>query len=846
MSNASLVSLWRLAWGQTLRDFRAGELRLVLLAVGLAVAALSAVGFFADRLEAGLRRDAGALLGGDSVVSSDQPAPEDFVRQAQAAGLRVSRSASFPSMARAPEARGAAARLVAVKAVDDAYPLRGALELRRLEGAPPEKVAGGPQPGSVWVDEALRAGLGVQLGDALGLGDTELRIDGWIVNEPDRGAGFLAFAPRVMLHERDLAATGLVQPASRVSHRLAVAAPTGQEAAPAAWGRWAKAAIRAREIKGARLESLESGRPEMRQTLDRASRFLNLVALLSALLAAVAVAIAAREFAERHLDDCAMLRVLGVPRRRIAQSFVLQFGGLALVAGGVGVALGWLTHLLFLGLLGNLVPTDLPPAGAWPAALGLGVAFVLLWGFGLPPVLQLARVPPLRVMRRDVGNLPPASWGVLAAGAVAFAALLVAVAREPVLGLIAVGGFAAAAGLFALAAWAAVKLLGRLVPEVGAPRALVLATRQIVSRPAYAVLQVSSLAVGLMALVLLVLLRTDLVDSWRQATPADAPNRFVINLQPDQVADFEAQLAQAGVGAHDLYPMIRGRLLTINGQPPGPAIRADERARRLVEREFNLSHAAELPGHNQLVAGRWSPGDADGLSVEQGLAETLGLKLGDRLVFDIAGVPREGRVTSLRRLEWGSMRANFFVMFPLAEMPEVPATWMAAFRAPADPAFDNRLVARFPNLTNVDVSASIAQLQSVLGQVIAAVETLFAFTLAAGVAVLLSAVTATRESRAREYAVMRACGAGSRLLAQVQRIELLGLGALAGLLATLAAMGVGAALARWAFEFRWTAGPWVPLAGTAVGALLALAAGWWGLREVLRRPVMDTLRRASE
>jgi len=839
-------ALWRLALNQSLRDFRAGELRLVLVAVLLAVAALTAVGFFADRLQAGLTRDAAALLGGDVVISSDHPAPPAFLAQAKAAGLSMALSASFPSMARAPEDRGGATKLVAVKSVGDGYPLRGAMSLRAADGKAEVLVPHGPPPGRAWVDEALPEALGLKPGDTLWLGDARLLVERLIVIEPDRGAGFMSFAPRVMINAADLDATGLVQPASRISYRLAVAAPLGREAAAAGFARWARAAIHADDLRGIRVESMESGRPEMRQTLDRAAKFLNLVALLAALLAAVAVAIAARDFAERHLDDCAMLRVLGLPQRTIAGVYAIEFGLLALTASALGVLLGFGTHYLFLSLLGSLLPAALPPPGVWPALFGLGVGLTLLLGFGLPPVLQLARVPPLRVIRRDMGGLKPASLGVLLAGGGGFAALLLAVARDLTLGAIAVGGFAAAAGLFALLAWGAVTLLGRAVPETRAPRWLVLATRQIASRPAYAVLQVASLAVGLMALALLVLLRTDLVDSWRQATPPDAPNRFVINIQPEQAADFEAVLKAAGVGPHDSYPMIRGRLLTINGAVPGPQIEADERARRLVEREFNLSHAAEMPPHNALVGGRWTPGEADGLSVEQGLAETLGLKLGDKLVFDIAGQPREGRITSLRKLDWGSMRANFFVMFPLAEMPDLPATRIAAFRAPADPAFDRQLSARFPNLTSVDVTASIAQLQKVLDQVILAVEYLFAFTLATGLAVLFAAVTATREMRAREYAVMRACGASSRLLGQVQRAELLGLGALAGLLATAAAMGVGWALARYAFEFRWTAPAWVPLAGTAAGALLALSAGWWGLREVLRRPVMDTLRRAAD
>jgi putative ABC transport system permease protein len=540
-----------------------------------------------------------------------------------------------------------------------------------------------------------------------------------------------------------------------------------------------------------------------------------------------------------------MLRVLGLPQRRIAWSYGLEFACVGFLASLAGVAIGFAVHHVFVWLLAGLVNAALPAASLWPALFGLGVGMTLLLGFGLPPVLQLAQVPALRVIRRDVGALKASSMLVLAAGAVGFAALLMAVSSDLKLGAIAVGGFAVAVAFFAALAWLAVRMLRRAVPEASAPRWLVLATRQIASRPAFAVLQVSALAVGLLALMLLVLLRTDLISSWRQATPPDAPNRFVINLQPDQGDAFRQALTAAGVQRFDWYPMIRGRLVAVNGQPVTPESYTDERAKRLVDREFNLSHAAELPAHNPVVAGRWTPDEADAVSVEDGLAQTLGLKLGDALSFDIGGQVQAGRVTSLRKVDWGSMRVNFFVIFPRAQMPGVPVSYISAFRAPETRGFDNALSREFPNITNVDVSASIGQVQRVLDQVIRAVEFLFGFTLAAGLVVLFAAVSATREARAREYALMRAMGAGSTLLARVQRAELLGVGALAGFLASVASVAVGWALARYAFEFNWSPSPWVPLAGTAAGALLALAAGWWGLRGVLRRPVVETLRRAA-
>jgi len=843
---------WALAVRQTLRDFRAGELRLLMVAVMLAVAALTAVGFFADRINGGLARDARQLLGGDAIVASDKPAPPEFAAKAKELGLATARTASFPSMGRAADAQGGATRLVTVKAVSDGYPLRGQLRLADAPGGAEAAVVQAPERGTVWVDPGLLAALELKVGDPLLLGDASLRITKLIVVEPDRGAGFLGFAPRVLMHEADLAATALIQPASRVTYRLAVAAPAGgSEAVVRRFVDWAEADIKTRDLRGTRVESLSTGRPEMRQTLDRAEKFLNLVALLAALLAAVAVGIASRDFAERHLDDCAMLRVLGQAQRTIAWQYGLEFACVGLLASAAGVLLGFLVHHGFVVLLAGLVETALPAPTVWPALFGIGVGMTLLFAFGLPPVLQLARVPPLRVIRRDVGGLKPASLAVLAAGTAGFVALLLAVSSDLTLGLIAVGGFAAAVAVFALLSWLAVQLLRRAVPEARAPRWLVLATRQIAARPAFAVVQVSALSVGLLALVLLVLLRTDLVSSWRRATPPDAPNRFVINVQPDQGDAFQRRLKDAGVQRYDWFPMIRGRLVAINGKAVRPEDMPDGRAQRLLDREFNLSHDTRLPGHNQVVGGRWTADEANALSVEEGLAQTLGLKLGDTLRFDIAGMPAEGRVTSLRKVDWTSMRVNFFVLFPTAAMAEgVPVTYIAAFRAPAPrdgvPNFDNALAREFPNITTVDVSTQIAQVQRVLDQVIRAVEFLFGFTLASGLVVLFAAVTATRESRAREFAVMRAMGAGSRLLAQVQRAELLGVGALAGVLASGAAIAVGWGLARYAFDFAWNPSPLVPLASGVAGALLALGAGWWGLREVLRRPVIETLRRAAE
>ena len=842
------ASVWRLAGRQVWRDFIAGELKLLLWAVVLAVGALTAVGFFADRMRSGLVRDAAQLLGGDAVVLGDKPLAPAFQEEALRRGFVVGQAANFPSMARAGEAQGGAAKLAAVKAVDAEYPLRGKIDVRFGETAPVQSLRQAPAAGTVWIDPALANALSLKVGDGLELGDATLRIAALIAIEPDRGTGFAALAPRVMLNVADLPATGLVQPSSRITWRLAVGAPNGDEKLAGDYADWAKAKIKADGLRGMHVENLASGRPEMTQTVDRAQQFLSLVALLTALLSAVAVAVAARDFAQRHLDDCAMLRVLGQTQNRIAAVHAIEFVGLGLFASLLGLALGFALHLGFVALLTSWLPNGLPWPGPMPALLGVGVGLTLLLGFGLPPVLQLARVPPLRVLRRDVGTPKVASVGVLAGAFLGFAALMIVAARDVKLGLISVGGFAGAALLFAFVAWLAVKALRRFVPEARAPRWLVLATRAIAARPAFAVLQVSSMAIGLMALWVLVLLRTDLIDSWRAATPPDAPNRFVINIQPDQAQAYRDVLKTAGVQGDDWFPMIRGRLISINDEPIGKRYKPDSDASNMIQRELNLTHTPDQPPNAKIVAGKWVPEQADGLSVEEGLAKTLGLKLGDKMAFDVGGQPVSGHITTLRKVDWGSMRVNFFVMFPRSNMGDLPLSYISAFKAPATAtaAFDNRLASQFPNVTAIDVSATIAQVQGVLDQVIHAVELLFAFALVAGLVVLVATVSATREARAREFAVMRAVGASGSLLGRVQRVELLGVGALAGLLAASAAVAVGWSLAKWVFEFHWNPPWWVPLGGAASGAALALAAGWWSLHEVLARPVMETLRRAAQ
>jgi putative ABC transport system permease protein len=832
-----LVDLLKQAGRMAARDWRAGELRLLAAALVVAVAAVTSVGFLVDRIRIGLERDATQLIGADLVLSSDRPVGEAQRQAALRAGLRTAETVIFPSMA-ISERDADASSLAAVKAVSDDYPLRGRLRVATAVDAADAAAEGVPEPGTVWADAQAIQALRIGVGERLRLGERTFTVARLITVEPDRGAQFINFAPRVMLNLADLPSTELIQPGARVTYRLLVA---GEPPAVRAFsGR-----LRGSLERGQQIESLEAGRPEMQRTLERAERFLALVALLAAMIAAVAVAVASRRFSLRHLDSCAMMRCLGLAQRDIFRLFALEFVAIGVAACAVGMALGFAFHFLLIEALGSLIATGLPLPSVAPALQAGATGLVLLLGFSLPPLAQLRAVPPLRVLRKDVGapgSRALAGYGVGLAG---FLALIVWAAGDPKIGAMTAAGFAVGVLVFAACAWLVLQLLAplRSIGKLGVAWRFAVAAVQ--RRPAAAVVQLIALAVGIMALLLLTVVRTDLVGAWRAAAPPDAPNRFIINIQPDQVRTVEQRLRDAGIVDAPLHPMIRGRLIAVNGNAIGPEHFSNERAQRLVDREFNLTYADEAPSHNPIVAGSWYAADADELSMEEGIARQLGLALGDTLTFDIAGNTVRARVGSLRKVNWDSLRANFFVIMPSRLLADQPKSFITAFHLPAGKgALATELLREMPNLTVLDTSAIFRQVQAVLDQVIAAIEFLFLFTLAAGVLVLYAALAATFDERVREAGLLRALGASREQLSRAQTAEMLCLGGLAGLLAAAAASAVGWALARFAFEFEYTVAPWVFVLGIGGGIACALAGGWFGLRNVLKSPPLATLREA--
>lgn len=892
---ASRASALRLSFLLLWRDLLARELNLLLVALLVAVAAVTTVGFFVDRLDRALNEQALHLLGGDLVLRADRPIPEDWTRKARALGLRVAHTASFPSMAMAGSSSPDAdaededealppTQLASVLAVSHDYPLRGELTVTADEAGPFAGVSGtddgaspgrladsqqapargpssanetaapgdlqartsqtiqhGPPAGSVFVDESLAQGLGLKLGDTLALGNARFTIDRFILMEPSRGASFVNFAPRLMLSIDDLPATGLVRPGSRISHGLLVA---GEAQAVSEFQDWLQRRLGA----GQRLENLEAGRPEIQNTLARARQFLALVSLLSALIAAVAIGLGARRFAERHLDGFAILKAMGLTQRVLARTLMLEMLWLALAGGALGVTLGWVAHHALTGVARVMLETSLPAASAWPALQALLVAVVLVLGFAAVPVLRLAGVTPLRVLRRDLGAPGLSVWLVLIVALGAFGLLLFWLVGEARLSLLALGGFVVAGLAFVLLAMCGVWLAARLRPKRtrgGWALVLRLALTGWSRRLSMTTVQIVALTIGLMALLLLTVVRNDLQAAWQQAAPPDAPNRFVINIQPDQQADVRRMLAEAGLGEVPLYPMVRGRLVAINDRPVRPQDYPDDRAQRLVDREFNLSYTDRMPGHNRLAAGRWIHPQAAEVSAEVGIMNTLGLKLGDHLRFDVAGQPVEMTLVGSRELKWDSMQVNFFMIGSPAALATQPQSLITSFHLPPGrEGLVRQLTRAMPNLTIVDTGAITAQIQTMIGQVVQAVQFLFLFTLAAGCVVLYAAMGSVRDERVAEVALMRALGASRRQLGLVQLLELSLTGLLAGLMGAAGATLLGWLLAREVFDFAYQPSLWLLLGSILASMLFIVLAGGWNIWRLLDTPPLRALRGA--
>ncbi len=850
----------RLAIAMLRRDWRAGEWRVLLIALLLAVGSISTVGLFADRVRQALQQESHALLGADLRVSSAHPLAPAYRAEAQFRGLRVLATAVFPSMvthlaSNLPSGN----QLVEVQALEQGYPLRGKIMIEDAAESNGSKVSNDaghqaqavPKPGTLWVDGRMMRRMGLQLGDELNIGAAHLHIAAQVLRDVDQAVGFASIAPRVQINLGDLPATGLVQEGSRINYRLLVA---GEAEQVANYRSWLQSKIKA----GEKLEDVRDARPEIRLALERAEHFLGLAALMAFVLAGVALALAARHFISRHLDSCAVMRCLGASQAQVLRIFLYQFLLLGVAAVVLGCLLGYTAQSVLVESIAAMREAGLPVPGWQPLAQAAGSGMALLLGFTFLPLWQLKRVSPLRVIRRELG-VPGANAGMMyGVGALVLGVLFLWQAGSLKLGLTVLAGLAAGLLLFGLIAWLALRGLAAL--PLGRRHVFANLARHGRSNA----VQIVALSLGGMALLLLTLVRAELMQNWRERLPPDAPNHFMVNIQPDQRAAVRTFFAQHQLDAPVLFPMVRGRLLAINQRRVNADDYAEPNAKAMIEREFNLSWSDVLPEGNKLVQGKWwlregggeaaghppaSPlrgeaisSSASALSVEEGIAKTLGIHMGDTLTYDVAGNQFTAQVVNLRKLRWDSMRVNFFVITTPGLLEDYPASYLSSFYLPPDRAqAGDALLKAFPNLLVIDTEAIIDQVRHIMDQIAQTLSAIFLFTLLSGLAVLYAALLATQDERIYQSAILRTLGADSRYLRRLHLGEFAVIGALSGLFAAAGAGLLGWVLARNVLEIPYAPSPLFWLVGLAGGMVTVMLAGWLATRRATQLSPMQVL-----
>ncbi len=808
------------------RDWRAGELRLLATAVVVAVASVTAVSFFTDRIERAMARQASEVLAADLVIRWSQRPPDAIEERATASGLSTARTLSFPSVVLA----GETTQLVQVKGVSPTYPLRGRLRTAPTPGAPDVIAEQTPRRGEAWLEARLLTLLGIEVGDRLKLGDLDLLVSRVLTYEPDRAANLFRLAPRVMISLADTEESGLLGPASRVRYRLLLA---GNEQQVAEFQKRFADAL----PDGAELSDVRAARPQVRDALDQGGKFLRLTAVTTALLCLVAVALSTRRFVERQADTGALLRCLGASRRQINAVFTWRLLLLGITASLVGSLIGLAAQPILSALVGNWFTESLPMPSAWPFVTGLLTGVLVLAGFALPSVLRLGQVPPLRVFRRDLEAPPPAYWLSTGAAVVAVAVLLIWQVGDDALSVRLIGGLAVTVGILLGASHLLVQVLRKFRHRTSGSWRYGLAS--LSRNPTTTAVQLTGFGLALTALLLLAMVRVDLLATWQGNLPAGAPNQFLINIQPDEVDGVAELLKTRDIPASGPYPMIRARLASIDGNQVSSDAYTDPRAQRMAARDFNLSWSFDPQPDNRVTEGKWwtaeNADQAREFSLETGIARTLGIDLGDTLEFDIAGERVIARVTSLRDVQWDSFNANFFVVGSPALLRDKPATFITSFHLPPDKHDVIReLVQSYPSVTPLDVSALIAQVRGIMDRGSLAVEFVFLFTLLAGLVVLVASIQASRELRVQEAAVLRTLGLKRRRLLESVALEFGLLGGLAGLIAAAAATLVSYSLATGVFGLPWRldVGMWfIAVFGGAAGVAAAGMAATWRLTQ---------------
>jgi putative ABC transport system permease protein len=816
------------------RDWKSGELIVLVTALVVAVTALTAVAFLTDRVGHAVELRAAESLAADLRLSSPRPFTTEYIKQGTENDLDSATITSMPSVVFSGEGN----TLAAVRAVSQGYPLRGKLKTAEFLLGPATETEDIPAPGEAWAATRLLARLGAEAGDMVDVGRTKLKISKVLDFRPDQGFGFIDLAPTLLINETDLEATGLIQPGSRVGYRLLF---SGERSNVSEF----KTVLEEQLTDSENLQDIQNTNPQIRSSMERSGRFLNLASLVSVLLAAVAVAMAARRYSQRHRDRIALFKCLGSSQAFILKSSLFQLLLLAVAGGVAGIVIGYLSHAGLAWLLRDLISGPLPEASWSPAILGMVTSLSILSGFAMPDLLQMGKTPPLRVLRHDIGP-PPLKYGISwIAGIGAVVALLFWMVRDPSLVItILIGTGGTFLGL-SIAGWILVKALQSFRGAAGVAWRYGLAN--ISRRGRESVVQVVAFGLGLMVLLLLTLVRNDLMTTWRASLPDNAPNQFLINIQPHEVDGIGDFLRSNGVDAPPFTPMVRARMTQLNGTDIDQIDFEDPQGESWARREANLTFSDTMQTANKLIEGEWwQPGtETSEVSVEQDFGQEMGLKLGDEVTFDVAGEPISANVTSFRTVEWDSFQPNFFMVFSPPALEGFPATYITSLYVSESSApVMIELMRNFPSVTAIDLDAVLSQVRDVMDKAALAVQSVFLFTLIAGLTVLWAAVQSTRDERQYESAMLRTLGASRKRVLAGIAAEFLAIGLLAGVLATAGATIAGYFLATRLYELEYQFNLMLTLTGPIAGMLFVGAAGLLATRKVISTAPVSVLRAA--
>ena len=823
----------KLAWQQLLAQYKSGDLRVLLFALVLAVTSITAVNFFTNRIAQHLNNEGGLLLGGDLVVISDHQLPASYAVLATQYGLQASTTLEFASMA----INGESNQLAEIKAVSNGFPLRGDLGVQFTLNKPAQSVHSIPNKGELWLEPRLANAINIKLGDKLELGASQLIVAGFLTREPSRGGDMFSFAPRLMMNSADVPATELIQFGSRIKYQLLVAG------APQKVQQFLSA-VTPKLQRGERVQDVKNARPEIKSALDKAETFLGLSAMVSVVLSVIAMLLASGPFVARSLETAALLRCFGASKATIQSIMLQQTALLALVGAVLGCTLGFLVQSGLAYFAGKLFLESLPAPNYLPVLIGFVMSFAILFAMMWPQIQAIKNVPTMRILRSDVASKQAKIWQNYLPVALVVAALIVWLAKTLQLAgafLAGVFGICLVAGTIAYALSNVLNVLSQNASN----SAVGLGLANLKRRLGLTIAQMIGFSLGVMVIMLLLMIKNDLMQSWAKSLPVDAPNRFIINIQPAQVPQVKAFTKEIGINNAQVFAMIRGRLIAKNGQTLTPDSFTDERSKRLISREFNLSSAATMQGDNKLLQGRWWRADeasAPLLSLEEDIAKALNIKLNDVLTYDIAGSKIDLTVSSIRKVEWDSMRANFFAVTPPSTMAKFQSSYMTAFYLPKnqDNAL-NGLVQKFPNFTVIDVASIMNQVRDIMQKMSLAIGFVFTFCIVAGLVVLYAALVATREARIRESAMLRVLGASRSQAALALLTEFACIGAVAATVAVIIASSLAYYLSRFVLDIPYQFNGMLAAQSLILALILVPLAAWLVIRSYLNVPPKQLL-----